>query len=51
MHLTNRDGRKAGASWADGARVKVEERLADVIAAVEAASEGEGLSLSPRRGR
>lgn len=39
MHLTDRDGRKTGSSWTDGARVKVEERLADVIAAVEAASE------------
>lgn len=38
MHLTDRDRRKTGASWTDGARVKVEERLADVIAAVEAAS-------------
>ncbi|MCO6680230.1 hypothetical protein KJZ13_05120 [Cutibacterium avidum] len=39
LHLTDHDGRKTGASWTDGARVKVEERLAEVIAAVEAASQ------------
>lgn len=39
LYLTDRDGRKTGASWTDGARVKVEERLADVIATVEVASE------------
>ena len=39
LHLTDREGRKTGASWTDGARVKVEERLDEVIAAVEAASQ------------
>lgn len=38
LHLTDRGGRKTGTSWTDGARVKVEGRLADVLAAVEEAS-------------
>lgn len=38
LHLTDREGRKTGTSWTDGARVKVEGRLADVLAAVEEAS-------------
>jgi len=51
LHLTDRDGRKTGASWTDGARVKVEERLADVIAAVEAASERAARMEQERRRR
>lgn len=39
LHLTDFDGRKTGASWTDGARVKVEDRLDAVLAAVEEASE------------
>ncbi|ACV06741.1 hypothetical protein I6I18_06385 [Kytococcus sedentarius] len=39
LHLTDRDGRKTGASWTDGARITVEDRLPEVLAAVDEASE------------
>lgn len=39
LHLTDRDGRKTGTSWTDGAHLKVEDNLDAVLAAVEAANE------------
>lgn len=39
LQLTDREGRRTGISWTDGARIKVEDRLDQVLAAVEGASE------------
>lgn len=38
LHLTDGNGRKTGTSYTDGARVRVEDRLGDVLAAVEEAT-------------